>query len=515
MKIIKTVSSIIICAVVLTASVIFCSAAGSTSVAVSKTSANKGDTITVTVTMSANEAMYASQMRLNYNSGIFQYVSGDSASGGAGTVNIVPTPGGKQSVSATITFTAIGSGSGSFSVSDCYYVGISEQMTGVSASSATVSVADATQSNNANLTSLRLNGGSLSPAFSPDVTSYTATVPNNITSGRLYANTADPAATVSVEGSSNLKEGQNVRTVVVTAPGGAVKRYTITITRQAADESSSEESTASEAENNPLEVTVNGAAATIVTDTSGLTVPTGFNGVKTQYNGAEVPVAQDNNYTIYFVKTSESETPLLCVLNDGAFEPIKYLNANNKFYIFEADGKSAPEGYRTAETEIGGFTVEGYASNDSVYNGYYFIYCYVNGQRDYYRYDSTDGTIQREPDFTSGKAATVAIQPEIVVKDTFAARFASLNTAAKITVICIAAAIIAAIALIVLLIVKAVSGKAINDISPDAFEETNFAENELIFSPEDIAETEGPNSEEPVEETEETEISEEIGETEE
>ena len=515
MKIIKTVSSIIICAVVLTASVIFCSAAGSTSVAVSKTSANKGDTITVTVTMSANEAMYSSQMRLNYNSGIFQYVSGDSDSGGAGTVNIVPTPGGKQSVSATITFTAIGSGSGSFSVSDCYYVGISEQMTGVSASSATVSVADATQSNNANLTSLRLNGGSLSPAFSPNVTSYTATVPNNITSGRLYANTADPAATVSVEGSSNLKEGQNVRTVVVTAPGGAVKRYTVTIIRQGADESSLEESTASEEENNPLEVTINGAAATIITDTSVLTVPTGFNGIKTQYNGVEVPVAQDNNYTIYFVKTAESETPVLCVLKDGAFEPIKYLNANNKFYIFEADGKSVPDGYRTAETEIGGFTVEGYASNDSVFNGYYFVYCYVSGQRDYYRYDSSDNTIQREPDFTSGKALAVNMHEDPQIEEDenngFFARFSSLSTNAKITVILIAAAIIAAIALIVLLIIKAVSHKATNEPLPDELEEINLANNELIFTPEDIAETEGPA----FEETDQTETSEETDKTEE
>ena len=497
-----------------------CAAAGSTSIAVSTGTVQVGETVTVTVSMRATENFYAYQMKLNYSAGNLQYVSGADA-GGAGTLNFASDANG-SSVSRSVTFKALATGNCTLSLADCMYAHTQE--VGVSGSSATVVVANKEQSNNANLTSLRLNGGSLSPAFSPNVTSYTATVPNNITSGRLYANTADPAATVSVEGSSNLKEGQNVRTVVVTAPGGAVKRYTVTIIRQGADESSLEESTASEEENNPLEVTINGAAATIITDTSVLTVPTGFNGVKTQYNGVEVPVAQDNNYTIYFVKTAESETPVLCVLKDGAFEPIKYLNANNKFYIFEADGKSVPDGYRTAETEIGGFTVEGYASNDSVFNGYYFVYCYVSGQRDYYRYDSSDNTIQREPDFTSGKALAVNMHEDLQIEEDenngFLARFSSLSTNAKITVILIAAAIIAAIALIVLLIIKAVSHKATNEPLPDELEEINLANNELIFTPEDIAETEGPAfeetvDEEPVEETDQTETSEETDKTEE
>ena len=92
----------------------------------------------------------------------------------------------------------------------------------------------APKSTNANLASLTVNTGALSPAFSAGQTSYSVTVPNNVGSITIGATAADGKATVSGAGTKNLNVGANKFSVVVTAENGAAKTYTITVTRQAA-----------------------------------------------------------------------------------------------------------------------------------------------------------------------------------------------------------------------------------------------------------------------------------------
>ncbi len=94
----------------------------------------------------------------------------------------------------------------------------------------------------ATLSSLTLSAGSLTPAFAPGTVSYTADIPNTVSSVAITPTTTQAAATVNVNGvpvmsgsaSANLPMavGANIITVAVTAQDGTtVQTYTITVTR--------------------------------------------------------------------------------------------------------------------------------------------------------------------------------------------------------------------------------------------------------------------------------------------
>lgn len=90
-----------------------------------------------------------------------------------------------------------------------------------------------TLSNNANLTALSLSSGTLSPAFSPSTTAYSASVDNGTTSITV-TKTTNPGANAVVTGGSNLSVGNNTITVTVTSADEAViKTYMVTVSRAA------------------------------------------------------------------------------------------------------------------------------------------------------------------------------------------------------------------------------------------------------------------------------------------
>ena len=104
-------------------------------------------------------------------------------------------------------------------------------------------------SSNADLYSLLINNGNLTPAFSAGTVSYTDTVVNAATSAKVTPTASDPHSTVTVNGTAvasgslsgaiHLNVGNNTITIVVTTPGGTMtKTYTITVTRPAASANS-------------------------------------------------------------------------------------------------------------------------------------------------------------------------------------------------------------------------------------------------------------------------------------
>jgi gliding motility-associated-like protein len=96
-------------------------------------------------------------------------------------------------------------------------------------------------SSNANLSAIALSSGTLSPAFTSGTLSYTASVPNLVTSVTLMPTLADATATVTVNGnavnsgsasgSMALNVGNNTITVLVTAADGTKQTYTILVNR--------------------------------------------------------------------------------------------------------------------------------------------------------------------------------------------------------------------------------------------------------------------------------------------
>lgn len=87
------------------------------------------------------------------------------------------------------------------------------------------------KSNNANLKSLEVDNQELVPSFSTNTVAYTMQVTNTITELNIKAEPEDEKATVSIQGNKNLKEGENLVTISVSAEDGTVKIYEIQVTR--------------------------------------------------------------------------------------------------------------------------------------------------------------------------------------------------------------------------------------------------------------------------------------------
>jgi hypothetical protein len=90
---------------------------------------------------------------------------------------------------------------------------------------------------NTNLKSLLLSSGKLSPAFRPDITTYSAVVNNRITEITITCVAESGAAKLEIiDGTTHtLNEGANSIEVNVTAENGDTKTYTATVTRAAFD----------------------------------------------------------------------------------------------------------------------------------------------------------------------------------------------------------------------------------------------------------------------------------------
>lgn len=86
------------------------------------------------------------------------------------------------------------------------------------------------RSTNNYLSSLTVSNATISPSFSRNTTSYTASVPYSVNKLNIGYTTEDSAATVSIN-NPNLVVGTNTVTIAVTSESGAKRTYTITVTR--------------------------------------------------------------------------------------------------------------------------------------------------------------------------------------------------------------------------------------------------------------------------------------------
>ena len=101
------------------------------------------------------------------------------------------------------------------------------QACSISKSSGSVTAsAPASYSSDNTLSSLQISPGVLSPAFSPDVTTYTTSVGADCASLTVSAVPNDSKATVSVSG-KRMDPGFNTTTITVTAENGSKRTYTI------------------------------------------------------------------------------------------------------------------------------------------------------------------------------------------------------------------------------------------------------------------------------------------------
>lgn len=88
-----------------------------------------------------------------------------------------------------------------------------------------------TKSSNSKLSSLQIAEGVLTPGFSSSVKEYAISVPNEITKLSISAVPDSSKATVKVYGNEELQVGENPMEIVVTAEDGSTTTYKLTVTR--------------------------------------------------------------------------------------------------------------------------------------------------------------------------------------------------------------------------------------------------------------------------------------------
>lgn len=458
MKILIKISTFItVLCLIFSSFLLSASAASSATLHFSKDTVKVGDTVTVSVNINPGKAMYAVSFNLEYDDSVLKYKSG-SGTGDAGVLKVVESPSGTKSEKYSFKFTALKAGTSVFSVTDCVYEKLGDngaEPVKFGGASAKMTVKDPELSSNAKLKSLKISGYSLSPSFSSSRTSYTATVPFEVEKISVSAKTSDSDAKVkSVSGNTNLKVGKNTVTVSVEAPNGTLKKYTITVTRLKESESvSSDTSSVEDIPDSPLQITVEDKLFTIVTELPEDVLFDGFSVDTTKVNGYDIETAVDkgNNYRIFYLKSTETDelAPYLYDSELDSFEKLKYIIYNKNCYIFSTipDDYNLPQNLYPSSVTIDGVTVQSVTDSDSEMSDFHYIYCFANGEFNLYRYDSSEATLQRYPDFKTGVVRGTSNSDS----DSFFARFASLSTNGKIIIIAIGVVILGILALFALL----------------------------------------------------------------
>lgn len=436
-----------------------------------------GNTVTVTIKYSASDAIGAAEANISFSTGVLKYSSLTGATQpkvGNGTIKIIDFDFDKTSKTATYTvkFIAIANGDGSVSAS---VTGVNNSDIKMSASSS-VSL-NVSRSENATLSSLSVSGATLSPAFNPNTTSYTAFVKNPVDSVSVKAGVADAGATVAGAGTVKLKVGGNSVTVTVTAANGTAKKsYTIKIKRMSEEETKAYEQQLRDSD--PLLVEIDGKDYHLVSDPAAYTAFGGFTVGEFTRKDTKIPCLSDEagKYTLCYLTADEDEqkTNVLYIKNEENYTVAPYIVSNNKLYIIEESPKAVPEGFKKTEVEINGVKAKAMQFTSDKMVDFFILYCYNGGSDSYFRYDFEEKTLQRAPDFEMGAVKEASTQ-----KSGLFDKFLKLSSSAKLIVVFLLLAAVCIVVLIILLIVRLVSKKRRNSFDFDDDSEGLFVNEEI------------------------------------
>jgi len=196
-------------------------------------------------------------------------------------------------------------------------------------------IPEQTASDNASLSSLKINPGVLNPPFDRDVYEYSTSVGYDTDKLVVVAIPDDDKAEINITGNDFLEAGENKVIVTVTAESGNKKEYTINVTKESAPEDE-----------------------------------TGTN-----------PIVPDNKHGSFELVREENEI---------------YAVYGGKYKLIEPDDSvKIPEGYSKTRIIISGISIEVYAP-EKLDSDFLLIYAENElGEANWYRYDKVERTMQR------------------------------------------------------------------------------------------------------------------------
>ena len=434
-------------------------AKGSSSIAFSKNTVTLNENITVTARFStaSGDPMYGLEGYITYDPKIIKFVSGDNCNLLTdGKVKIVLQSAGKVNLTETVKFSTLAAGKSKVALEQLIYVDKNDTEQAMTGASATVTVTNpSTQaSSNANLRKLGVSAGTLTPAFSPDVTSYNVTIPYEETELWVQPGLADQKATYVVEGGKDMKVGYNKRVIIVTAENGKTKSYTVNVTRL--DQSGNAPSTEiDDPVNDMVEVTVGGETFYVNENFATDSIPAGFEIVDHALNGKTVPALSDDSLILLnLIKPDGSDAAFYIKNADGSFTKLTVLEVGGAaYYIIPA--AEIPEGYSEMALTVGEKEITAYTSANADEKEFALIYAKgPSGNTGFYRYDTVEATIQRAPATLTAPPVSDDDDKKEEVSGDPIEEFRKLNLIGKIVVLTILGIMVLLVILIIILIVK-------------------------------------------------------------
>lgn len=350
----------------------------------------------------------ASDVMLSYDPSSIEFVSGNNASGGAGSIRLIGTMDSSNTTqfSHTLKFKALQAGNSTISVGNYEIYDVDTQavnVTKVGSSAVTVN-APATYSSEARLDSLKVSPGQLSPAFSSDVTSYTVNVGGDVNKLAVSAGTKDSKAKVLVSGDSGLQTGANTVVCKVTAEDGkTTKTYTITVNKsetvEAPSEAESETETAAAVLGDQT-ADVDGVQYTVAASFDPASLPEGYTQSSVTYGGAEVMCGTGNGMTLLYLQAEDgSGSFFIYVPETGALSPYVTIDVSAKSILVLPPDESVtlPDGFAATTIQLNGnYKVQGWVWQSDAEQQYCVVYgMNENGEKNLYRYDIAERTFQR------------------------------------------------------------------------------------------------------------------------
>ena len=215
----------------------------------------------------------------------------------------------------------------------------------------------------------------ISPAFNKDIQEYFVEVPLTQENVKIDAKTLGSKAQIKGTGNYDVKEGNNVFEIVVTAENGETKTYKLNVTV---------------IDKNPITVIINQKQYTVVKQVKLLQKPKLYEETTIKINDIEVPAFRNETNKLIIVGIKDENSQILyATYNDGKYEIYTEITSKNLLlYITEGN----LDGYKKISVTINEQQYSAYEINDR------FVFVYAmnvnNGEYGYYKYDKKDETFQ-------------------------------------------------------------------------------------------------------------------------
>lgn len=501
-KIISALLIICMCAVMAFVNKTDILAAGTARVSIGSASGTVGDIVSIDVSISASSGIGGATIYVSYDPSILA-LSGSSSNSGTAMVSFMDEST-ASSQSKTITFKIIGAGTSSLNViGDSKVIDIDMQACSISKSSGSVTAsAPASYSSDNTLSSLQISPSVLSPAFSPDVTTYTTSVGADCASLTVSAVPNDSKATVSVSG-KRMDPGFNTTTITVTAENGSKRTYTIKTTKEtnsASNENNqatgSDSSNGSTDNNNDIpdvqdpnseaiqepNITVDNAEYKIVSANDEHPLPDGYTPTEYDYNGTKVSagVGIDTGVTIVYLESTDGKGESGYYVYDSVRKTfsqfVEVSQPQFTYCILAIDEASMelPEGYDVGRTVINGKEVDALLDRTGNYALFYGVSS--TGETGWFRYNVNDGTIQGYAGYNMADEQVINTNTKTADSDK---AFNTVSSYIFVILAVLAVVIIALIVIVIALSIKLSKSKKAFVGAMDGYEDEDIDEEDL------------------------------------